>query len=124
MPPVFRILIVDDDPYALQNFKLGLKDFSYELVLVNGYQAAVEQLKDNEFHLLITDLKMPYKSGLDLAEYVINNNLIDEIILVTGYGDEPTIERAIKLGFRDFIRNHADTEIIMQEILGKPKALR
>ncbi len=104
MPPVFRILIVDDDPYALQNFKLGLKDFSYELVLVNGYQAAVEQLKDNEFHLLITDLKMPYKSGLDLAEYVINNNLIDEIILVTGYGDEPTIERAIKLGFRDFIR--------------------
>jgi DNA-binding NtrC family response regulator len=100
----FQILVVDDDIHALENFRLGLKETPYQVILADGYNFAVELLNNGHFHLLITDLKMPFRNGLDLADYALRNKIIDDVILVTGFGDEDTIEQAIKIGVSDFIR--------------------
>ncbi len=104
MTSTFKILFVDDSIYALENFRIQFKNLPYETDFAEGYDSAIEKLQERRFNLLVTDLVLPYKSGLDIAKYALENNLLQDIILITGYGDEKTIEEALKLGFKDFIR--------------------
>ncbi len=112
----FHILVVDDDINSLENFRLGLKETPYLITLADGYKSAVGLLDNGHFNLLVTDLKMPYKNGLDLAEFALSNKLVEDVILVTGFGDEDTIEKAIKLGISDFIRKPYDDEEFKKSI--------
>jgi two-component system response regulator HydG len=112
----FSILVVDDDIHALENFRLGLIEMPYQITLANGYDSAVNLLHENHYYLLITDLKMPLKNGLDLAEFAINQKYVEDVILVTGFGDEDTIEKAIKLGISDFIRKPYDEKEFKKSI--------
>lgn len=101
----FKILIVDDDIYSLENIQLSLETIpQYKTDTATGFSEAIEKFNEENFDLLITDLKFKYKDGLELAEYALNNKLVHDTVLITGYGDENSIERALKLGFRDFIR--------------------
>ena len=100
----FNILIVDDDVYSLENLSLGLENPEYNIFKAQNYSEALKIVKNNEIHLLITDLKMPGKNGLELAQKVKKNNLVKNIILITGFGDEDVLENAIKIGLKDFIR--------------------
>lgn len=112
MESTFRILVVDDDIHSLNNFKLGLKKFPYFLELASGYHEAERKLESSHYHLLITDLKMPYKDGIELASFALDTNAVQDVILVTGYGDENSIERALKIGVKDFIRKpYQDAEL-------------
>ncbi len=109
MEATFRILFVDDDIYALENFRIEFKNSPYQIELAEGYDSAIEKIQKNKFNLLVTDLVLPYKSGLDLARFVLEKNYLENVILITGYGDEGVIEEAIKLGFKDFIRKPYET---------------
>ncbi len=109
----FNILIVEDDAYSLENISLGLDNQDYNLFKAQNYSDALAIAKSNEIHLLITDYKMPGKNGLELAQEVKKKNLVKNIILITGFGDEEVLERAIKIGLKDFIRKpYKEIELI------------
>jgi len=112
----FRILVVDDDIYSRENIKIALKNPHYFIDDATGYEEAVNKLKGIAYDLLITDLKMPYRDGLELAEYALERKLIKNIILVTGYGDEESIERALKLGVKDFLRKPYDNNDFIRSV--------
>ncbi len=100
----FAILVVDDDIYSLENIKLSLENPSYEVFTAVDTRDAEKILKSKKINLLITDYKLPCKDGLTLAENSLKENLTDYVILITGFGDEDTIERALKIGVKDFLR--------------------
>ena len=110
----FSILVLDDDIYSLENIKLALADFNeYNVVTAADSRAAKKLLKQNKFNLLITDLRLPCKDGLEFAEEAKKKGLINDAILITGFGDEKTIEKAIKIGIRDFLRKpYEETEFL------------
>ena len=110
----FSILVLDDDIYSLENIKLALADFNeYNVVTAADSRAAEKLLKQNKFNLLITDLRLPCKDGLEFAEEAKKKGLINDAILITGFGDEKTIEKAIKIGIRDFLRKpYEETEFL------------
>ncbi|MFH0827528.1 MAG: response regulator [Candidatus Omnitrophota bacterium] len=110
MPP--KILIVDDEEIVCQLLVRALSERDYVVEFVDSSRAAIEKIKRDNFNLLITDLKMPVASGIEMLKEIKEFNPYIEVIIVTGY---PTIElavEAIKIGAFDFVCKPFDLQEI------------
>jgi two-component system response regulator HydG len=94
-PPVNkeRILVVDDAPDTLELLQRNLISQGYQVFTATNVLEAIKFLKGTPVDLVITDLKMPGISGLDLVRHVRENMPDTEVMMITGY---PTIEGAVK----------------------------
>ncbi|MCX5666852.1 MAG: response regulator [Candidatus Omnitrophica bacterium] len=98
-----KILVVDDEEIIRQLLVRTFKEGPYHVEAVPDAEAALKKIKGDSFNLLITDLKMPRVSGMDILKEVKSVNPYIEVIIITGY---PTIElavEAVKIGAFDFI---------------------
>jgi two-component system response regulator HydG len=98
-----RILVVDDAPHTLEVLQRNLSSKGYQVFVANNVSEAVRILESTTVDLVITDLKMPKVSGIDLIRHVRENYKDTEIMMITGY---PTIEgavKAIKTGAEEYL---------------------
>jgi two-component system response regulator HydG len=98
-----RILVVDDAPDALELIERNLKASGYQVFTAPGAVEAIRILDGAPVDLVITDLKMPKVSGLDLVQHVRENFRDTEVMMITGY---PTIQgavTAVKAGSQDYL---------------------
>ena len=95
MPSLKRksILVVDDAPNTLELIQRNLTSQGYQVFTASNVPEAIRLLEVNPIDLVITDLKMPGGSGLDLIRHVRENMRDTEVMMITGY---PTIEGAVK----------------------------
>ena len=103
MPKTERILVVDDAPDALELVRRVLVGSDYEVFTAPGAVEAIRFLADTPVDLVITDLKMPKVSGLDLVQHIRQNVQDTDVMMITGY---PTIENAVtavKSGAQDYL---------------------
>ena len=97
------ILIVDDLPDTLEVLQRNLKAEGYQVFTAPGVAEAIEILGGTQLDLVITDLKMPKVSGLDLVRHIRENFKDTEVMMITGY---PSIEgavEAVKTGAEEFL---------------------
>jgi DNA-binding NtrC family response regulator len=94
-PPVKdeRILVVDDSANTLEVLQRNLTSQQYQVLTAPSVSEAIKILDAMPVDLVITDLKMPEVSGLDLVRHVRENFKETEVMMITGY---PTIEGAVK----------------------------
>ena len=108
-----KILVVDDTVSTLEIVKRNLISNNYEVYTAQSVELALNILKKVKFDLIITDMKMPEISGIELIKYVKENFKFTEVIIITGY---PTIETAVesvKLGANDYItKPFTDVELL------------
>ena len=122
-----RILIVDDSATTLEVLQRNLIAAGYRVFTAPGVAEALEILEGTVLDLVITDLKMPKVSGLDLVRHVRENFKDTEVMMITGY---PSIERAvnaIKTGAEEFLaKPFTDEELLsaVQRVLDKLRARR
>ena len=64
------VLFVDDEEKFLNSIKRALLSESYETLFANSGKEAIEILKQNEVHIIVTDMRMPEMSGLELLRIV------------------------------------------------------
>lgn len=122
-----RILVVDDAPDTLELIQRNLAAAGYQVFTAPGAAEAIRLLEEVRIDLVITDLKMPQVSGLDLARHVRENLKDTEVMMITGY---PTIQgavTAVKLGVQDYLtKPFTDEELLsaVQRALQVLKARR
>jgi len=122
-----RILIVDDAAATLEVLQRTLTAAGYQVFTAPSVAGALEILENTTLELVITDLKMPKVSGLDLVRHVRENFKDTEVVMITGY---PSIEgavNAIKTGAEDFLAKPFTSEELLaavQRALDKLKARR
>ena len=97
------LLIVDDNPDTLEILKRNLKSEGYRIFTAPGVLEAYEILNQTAIDLVITDLKMPKISGLDLVRYVRENLQDTEVMMITGYPSIGGAVEAIKQGAEDYL---------------------
>ncbi|MCF8357052.1 MAG: sigma-54 dependent transcriptional regulator [Melioribacteraceae bacterium] len=100
-----KILVIDDDEDSLNNVSLSLKSADLvQLELCCSAQDAIDKIKNNDFHIAITDLKLPGKSGLDIISEVkpLKPNL--KFLLITGYSKEENILESLRLGVDEYLK--------------------
>ena len=117
-----RILVVDDTPATLEVLERNLTAQGYQVFTSPGAAEAIEILDSTRVDLVITDLKMPRVSGLDLVRHVRENFKHTEVMMITGY---PSIEgavKAVKTGAEEFLaKPFTDEELLsaVRRALGK-----
>lgn len=99
-----RILICEDDIMTLKAIEHRLKFDGYELFTAKDGREAHDKLKSQDIDLLLTDIHMPYISGLELIAYV-RSELKKKIpiVILTRVGVEDTVLQAFELGADDYI---------------------
>lgn len=114
-----KILIVDDDTTFLDKMKKVISiSFNHEITIHNDSLRAFKSISENlnEFDLIISDLKMPEMSGIELLRNIraLCDNTI--FILVTGYGTIDTAIDSLKEGAFDYITKPFETEKLVSLI--------
>ena len=113
-----RIMIVDDEPDMLMLLKMIIQDNTqYEVKTTNNPAECLELLKQSDFDLVITDLKMPGIDGMELFKEL--RGLIPDmpVIIITAYGLEEAADKAIMAGISDFITKPFKKERILFSIM-------
>ena len=88
-----RILVTDDDPSVRSFLKTGLDMADHEVFRALDAEEAIDALQSQAIDVLITDLQMPWMSGLELAEIVNRDYPNVKIIVITALATEGLGER-------------------------------
>ena len=100
----FEILFVDDDRDILSIVESFLSRQGFRVQVVDSGLKALKLLEENAFDLVLTDLKMPEFSGLDLLAAIKRTRPETEVVIVTGYGTTESAIQAMKLGCFDYLQ--------------------
>lgn len=115
-----KILIVDDDELSTRSLKLLLENVlseKYEIYTLNTGEVAVEEIERNLYDIVFLDNKLPGKSGLSILKEIGRKNIRTNVIFLTGYSDEETAVKAMKLGAKDYIaKGNLDVERLIEAI--------
>ncbi len=99
-----RILIAEDNKLILETVLFKLKKDGYEVDKTINGRECLECLNQNQYDLLITDLFMPFISGLEVIAAVRNELKSDlPILVLSAAGAEETVLKAFELGADDYM---------------------
>ena len=98
-----RILVVDDSENTRTIIQRNLSNKGYKVFTTADVNNAIQILNSIHIDLVITDLKMPKVSGLDLIKHVRENNKDSEVIMITGYPSIESAVEAVKIGAQDYL---------------------
>ncbi|HSW49436.1 MAG TPA: response regulator, partial [Bryobacteraceae bacterium] len=98
-----KILVVDDESRICENVKKILSKNNYEVEIELNAQSAMDRLARESFSLLISDIVMPGKNGLELLKLVKQQWPLTKAMIMTAYASTDTAMKAIRLGAADYI---------------------
>jgi len=108
-----RILVADDDAVIREGLRRILTAEGYDVETVSNGRAALERLEEQSFKLLVTDLKMPGMSGLDVLQSLRACQPELPVVLITGYAAIDNAVEAMKNGATDYLsKPFANDELI------------
>jgi CheY-like chemotaxis protein len=112
MSALKKILVVDDDPVIGKSFDRVLSGKGYAVINAPTGEAAIEKLTTEDYDLVVTDIRMPGMSGLEVAERVRAKQPWMPVLIVTGYGSDESEARAKAAGVTEFLRKPLSPEMI------------
>lgn len=99
----FKVLVVDDEEDIRVMLETYLKKEKYLVRIAKNGEDAIEKINNEVFDLLLLDMRMPQKGGLEVLEIVKREHLNISVIMLSAYDDQDNIDRARDLGAEDFI---------------------
>ena len=98
-----HILVVDDDPIISQQLErlYGLSD--YRVTTVTLAEKALELLEDQDVDLVVTDIRLPGISGVELTKRILARGDHIPVIVITGFAEIDEAVNVLKLGVSDYI---------------------
>src|SRR6202158_994950 len=116
-PP--RILVVDDERSMRELLAIVLRREGYEVLLAENGRAAIELLEREPVDLLISDIKMPDLSGVDVlrAAKRINQDILG--IMITAFASTETAVEAMRLGACDYLSKPFDVDLLKMKVREK-----
>ncbi len=97
------ILILDDEPIVTKRLRPALEKKGYHVESFTESTKALERIKDHQFDIIITDLKMEGISGMELLDEIKKLNPDAELIVITGFATMETAKESFKKGVFDFL---------------------
>jgi len=113
MPKRARILIVDDERSIRELLEIVLKKEGFQVTSASSAEEALVQVKGSDFDLIVSDIKMPDMTGIDLLREVRGNGFNGQFILLTAFASAETAIQALKMGAFDYIQK---TDTFIEEL--------
>ncbi len=116
MPTDPIIYIIDDDEAVRQSLEFLLTTAGMKAKSFDSGQAFLDVLPDVEFGCIITDVRMPEITGIDLLKRVKQVNPDLPVIVITGHGDIALAVEAMKIGAIDFLEKPFDDDNLLDAV--------
>ncbi len=107
------VLVVDDDVSLRRVMKMQLEEAGYDVAVAADVRQAQDVINQHQPKLVVTDLRMPDSSGIDLLHYLRNEHLETTVIVITAFGTVETAVEAMKTGAYDYITKPIDYEALV-----------
>lgn len=118
----YSMLIVDDEPLIRESLFEIFKIEGFRVQMASTAEEALLLMEKNPVHIIVTDLKLPNMSGLELLQQVKRDYEQTEVIVITGYGSIETAVEAMKIGAFEYITkpiNDSEIKLIIANIVQK-----
>ena len=113
-----KILIVEDEDAIRRVLKKVLIEENPKYTIdeaINGDQA-ISLLKTNNYDLVLCDIKMPKKDGIDVLKFTTQFDATLPVIMISGHGDLKTAVQAMRLGAFDYIEKPPDLNTLLSAV--------
>ena len=113
-----KILLIEDEEPIRRVMVRILQDenATYEVTEAHDGSKGLSALKKNDFDLVLCDIKMPIKDGIEVLQETRNQNIHVPFIMLTGHGNVDTAVEAMKLGAHDFIPKPPDLNRLLTAV--------
>ncbi|GBE05615.1 MAG TPA: sigma-54-dependent Fis family transcriptional regulator [Nitrospirae bacterium] len=111
-----KILVVEDKDSMAQMLKQTLELDGFEVVIARDGAEGIKRVRDTKVDVVLTDLKLPKKNGLEVLKASKEENPLNQVIVMTAFGSIETAVNAMKLGAYDFITKPLDTDHLLMLI--------
>ncbi len=98
-----RVLVIDDEPFMLPLFETVLREKGYDVQTTMKGKEGIEIVKRGGIDVVVSDLKMPDISGMEVLEAVREYANDVGVVLMTGYGTLETAVNALRLNADDYL---------------------
>lgn len=115
-PREASVLVVDDEGAHRYSVTKTLERAGYEVMPASSGEEALEILKKQDFDVVLTDIRMPGISGVDLLARIKNQSPDAVVILMTGYASLGTAVESLRLGAHDYLVKPSSSEDIRDSV--------
>jgi DNA-binding NtrC family response regulator len=113
LPRKAHLLLIDDDPNTLASLSRAFRLAGHEATVCDNAARAVELLRMETFDLILSDVVMPEKSGLELLEDLKKAGVKTPIVLISGQANIEMAVKATRLGALDFLEKPLSTDKLL-----------
>jgi len=103
MPERLQVLILDDEPIVGRRLQPALSKIGCDVEIFEAPAPALERLKEKEFQIVVTDIRMDDIDGIEVLERVMERHPRTRVIMITGYATVEMAREAEVKGAFDFI---------------------
>lgn len=111
-----QILLAEDDNNFGMMLKFFLESSSFQVILCENGNLAVNAFKDNHFDLCILDIMMPYLDGFTVAEHIVKSQRNIPFVFLTAKALKDDQIRGYKIGASDYLIKPFDPEILLLKV--------
>ena len=118
-----KILIIEDEDAIRRVLKKVLLDENPKFIIdeaVDGVDATLK-VKNNLYDLIICDIKMPKKDGIEVLNFIKKYSEDSNVIMISGHGDLKTAVQAMRIGAFDYIEKPPDLNNLLTSVRGALK---
>jgi len=120
MCPRKKILICDDEEGIRESLSLILKDHHDLTFVTNGPECLETLEKDAAYDIVLMDIKMPKRNGIDVTRDIKSRHPNIKVIIVTGYASPEIAQEALAAGADDYVAKPFETATIIKKIAQAP----
>ena len=110
------VYVVDDDQAMRSSLQWLIESVGLNVECFDSAERFLDSYYPGRPGCLLLDVRMPGMSGLELQDYLMNNEIRIPVIIITGHGDVPMSVRAMKAGATDFIEKPFNDEMLLDSI--------
>jgi DNA-binding response OmpR family regulator len=114
-----KILIIEDDPATLTGIEETLKEEHFDVSTVMSGQMGYDKAKEGKYDLIILDIMLPEKNGIDICKDLRKNNVNTPILMLTGKKEEIDKVIGLEIGADDYVTK----PFSIRELVARVKAL-
>lgn len=104
----FSLLVIDDEPDLRTLYELTLLREGYEVETAGTVEDALQRLKDRTYSAVISDMRLPDGTGLDVLQWLESSGRREKAVVITAYGSAENAVEALKAGAFDYLTKPVD----------------
>lgn len=113
-----KILVADDEPDILEIISYNLREEGYEVVVARDGDEAMEQAEHHRPDMILLDVMMPYRTGMEVCRLLRKNPDFSQTIIVflTALNDELSHIKGLEYGADDYLNKPISTKVLMSKV--------